>query len=535
MQVQRRVWWQWLIVAVVVALAVFLRFQQIDAQWLTDDEWHAVHKALSGATYGDIALAVAEADFSIPQTLAYKWLAAHGGLDELGMRLPMLVAGLVLVLGGGRWAWRNFGATVGLGFMGLLAISPALVYFSRNARPYGLTVVLSWGALLALARWRNGHGVRWAWTYALAAVLACWLHMAVAPFVLAPLALIAGLDAWQAWRERRRAVMGGSWALGFGVALAVLLLAGLPMLLNTQALALRMGSDVPSLATWIGVWFVWLGTGSRVLVVLCLALALVGAGELYRRRPDVFRLALAGGLAALAAVYLSRPAWVHNPVTFGRYLLPVAPLLLLCVALGTGRVLAYPGHPSRLRTLAPGLMFIALGGALLVNGPSFEIITRPNNFSLHSWYQFDYRVRHNPMRTRFMALPEPPFWRQLAALPPRSVRVAVAGHALESYTLSDVRWQPIHRQQLWSAQLNGYCGGWHWGEAAPESGVRLKNAVSLADPASLRHAAIDYVVFNRWREGEMPDLASCIERFAREHGAAEYEDEYVVAFRLTGK
>jgi hypothetical protein len=535
MQLQRRVLWQWFAVAVVLALAVFLRFQQIGAQWLIDDEWHAVHKVLSGAAYGDIALAVDEADFSIPQTFAYKWLAAHGGLDELGMRLPMLVAGLVLVLGGGRWAWRNFGAAVGLGFMGLLAISPALVYFSRNARPYGLTVVLSWGALLALARWRNGQGTRWAWTYALAAVLACWLHMAVAPFVLMPLALMALADAWRAGRERRWAVLGASWSLGCGVAVAVALLAGLPMMLNAQSLATRMGSDLPTLATWIGVWFVWLGTDSRVLVVLCLALAGLGVGELYRRRPDVLRLALAGVLAALAAVYLSRPAWVHNPVTFGRYLLPVAPLLLLCVALGICRMLAYLSAQTRMRTLAPGLMFGALGVALLVNGPTFEIIARPNNFSLHSWYQFDYRVRHNPMRTQFMALPEPPFWRQLAALQPMSVRVAVAGHALESYTLADVRWQPLHRQQLWSAQLNGYCGAWHWGEAAPESGFRLQNVVSLADPDSLRHAAIDYVVFNRWREDEMPELASCIERFAREHGAAEYEDEYVVAFRLTGK
>ncbi|MDR2031171.1 MAG: hypothetical protein LBP86_02685 [Azoarcus sp.] len=522
----------WAVFAVVLAFAAFLRVQQIDIQWLTDDEWHAVYKAASGMSYGDIATTVGVADFSVPQTMLYKWLAAHGGIDELGMRLPMLVAGLLLVVGGGGWAWRNFGAVVGLGFMSLLAISPLLVNYSRNARPYALTVLLAWGALLALAHWRRQRQQRWAWIYAASAMLACWLHTAVAPFVLAPLAGVALCDARQARETRNWAILRPICLLGIGMAAAVVLLAGLPMLMNTATLSTRMGKDLPTLATWTGVWFCWLGIDSRLLMVLCMLLALPGALALHRRRADVFGLACLGLLATLAAIYCSRPAWVQNPLTFGRYLLPALPLLLLCVTLGMRRLL---GCWLAKLPAVQALVFSAWVGLLLVNGPTPELLARPNNFTLHSWYQFDYRVRHNPVRTLLNDLPESAFWRRLAELPPGSVRLAVAGHGLDSTTLPDARWQSVHRQPLWSAQRMGYCGkAPYWGEITPVSGFLLKNAVLLADPASLRRAAIDYVIFDRWAANRSEtEIESCIARFAREHGAPEYEDAHIVAFRLT--
>ncbi|MDR0716844.1 MAG: hypothetical protein LBF50_05445 [Azoarcus sp.] len=537
------------------AVAAFLRFQQIGAQWLTDDEWHAVYKALSGASYAEIAVSLGQADFSVPQALVYKWLAAHGGVDEFGMRLPMLLMGLALVVGGGWWAWRNFGAAVGLGFMGLLAVSPALVYYSRAARPYAFTVALGWGAILALARWRDGHGARWAWVYLFAAVLACWLHMAAAPFVLAPLGWIAVCDAWRAWRRRDWRRLCASWPLGLGTVAAVVALAGLPMLLDPQTLGRRVGKDVPWLETYIGGWFSWLGVDSRVLAGLCLLLAVPGAIELRRRRPEVFHMALAGILALLAAIYVVRPASVYLTIVFSRYLLVIAPPLLLCVVLGAqwgGRRLRAPGIAAA--------AFVLLSAAMLFDGPTLSIIARPNNFSLHWWYQFDYRVRHNPVRAVFTHMPESPFWRRLAAMPPESARLAVAGHSVLGFSVPDVHWQAIHRQPVWHIQLQGYCDAGQFPAEAglPASGFRLGNAVSLADPQSLRRTGIDYIVFNLTpRTTDLveiqqqlvghalsaeevafmallrPPMASCIDRVTREYGPPEYVDETVVVFRLS--
>jgi hypothetical protein len=530
MSTTTRRWAAW--VAAIAACGLFLRCQQLDIQWLTDDEWHVVHKVASGATYGELALSVGEADFSIPQALAYKWLAERGGIGEFAMRLPTLVAGLALMVGGAWWAWRNFGVAPGLGFMSLLAISPTLVYYSRNARPYGLTMTLSWGALLALLHWRETGRTRWACVYAAAAVLASWLHAAVAPFVAAPLAVIALRDALTAWRARRWAPMVASWPLGAAVAVAILALAGLPMLLNHETLAMRMGKDLPRLSTYAGVCFIWLGTRSGALVALCMALAAWGALEMRRRRPDVLAMAAAGTAATVAAVYWSRPAWVHNAVTFARYLLPLAPLLLLCVALGAVAALRrVAGWETRPRRAATILGFGAMVAALFFSGPGPELLARPNNFFLHSWHQFDYRHSLNPVRSAFLALPESPFWRRLGESPPGSLRLAVGGHELESYTIAAVRWQAIHRQRVWNAQLAGYCGsGPHWGEVDPVRGFHLENAVSLADPVSLRRTGIDYIVFDlAFPSGR---TAGCVERLARDYGAPAYTDDFVVAFRL---
>ncbi|MDR2688586.1 MAG: hypothetical protein LBB76_02365 [Azoarcus sp.] len=554
-------WLSWSGFAALAVLAAFLRFQQIDIQWVTDDEWHAIHKVLSGTDYGEIALAVGGADFSIPQTLAYKWLAEHGGINEIGMRLPMLVAGLALVIAGGAWGWRHFGVAAGLGFMSLLAISPLLTYHSRVARPYAITVLLAWGALLALARWRRegrsgqGKATRWIWIYAATAVMACWLHMAVAPFVLIPLAALVGVDTWAAWRGRSLAPLRASILPGLGVATAVALLAGLPMWLHRDAMASRMGQDLPMLDTYAGVWFSWLGGDAPWLALACLPLAVLGGIEWWRCRADVLGLALVGIAATLALIYLGRPALVHAPMVFARYLLPAVPLLLLCITLGALRVLRSAG-----KGVVAG--FALLPAVMLAHGPGMEMLVRPNNFTLHWWHQLDYRVAHNPVRAVFSTLPVSPFWQRLAALPPGSVHLAVAGRALPSFTQTDARWQGMHRQLLWNAQITAYCAAAPvLGEAMPDSGFRLENAVSLADLDSLRRARIDYVVFNLGpREGDVKEILvrffgralsvdenhavavamsaippqPCIERFAREHGAAAYEDEDVVVFQMPG-
>jgi hypothetical protein len=516
------------------AVGFYLRWQQLSVQWLTDDEWHAVHKILSGASYAEIALSAGVADYSIPQTLIYKWLAGWGGIDELGMRLPMLVAGVMLVAGGGWWAWRNFGPGAAWAFSALLALSPLLINFSRTARPSALTVLLGWIALLALDRWRRRGGNASAFVYALSAVGACWLHMAVAPFVLAPLCWIALCDVRKSWCERSLTPMTDSLLLGLPVAVGVTAFALVPMVLNRAALATRMGADLPTLDTLIGVWYVWLGTDSSSVVVGFLGLAAAGVGTLARRRSSLLVLVGIGVLATIGSIYLTRPAWVHNPLTFARYMLPAQPLLLLCAALGLAACAQrLPG-----RCAHAGLLVI-VPPMVLFGSPTPALLAVPNNFTLHYWYQFDYRPAHNPVRSLLGQFHESPFWRQLGTLPHNSVRVAVAGHGLESFSLLDVRWQPIHGQPVWNALRVGYCGSPpYWGEVGPDSGFRLRNVVYLGSPDTLRDMAIDYVVFNRgtgWRgrtDVTVPDVESCIKRFREEHGDPTYSDEDVVAFRL---
>jgi hypothetical protein len=84
--------------------AVVLRVYGLAQQWLIDDEWHGIHRILAGEPWRDMFFAVGVADFSVPQTLYYRVLARFTEVDEVLMRLPVVIAGLGLVAGGAQAA-----------------------------------------------------------------------------------------------------------------------------------------------------------------------------------------------------------------------------------------------------------------------------------------------------------------------------------------------------------------------------------------------------------------------------------------------
>ena len=64
------------------------------------------------------------------------------------MRWPMMLAGIATLVALPLYARRYLGAGTALFFSVLLAISPMLVFYSRMARPYALTLLLSLVALI---------------------------------------------------------------------------------------------------------------------------------------------------------------------------------------------------------------------------------------------------------------------------------------------------------------------------------------------------------------------------------------------------
>ena len=74
-----------------------LRLLHFYSQILVDDEWHAVHKLLTGS-YTSILTDFGSADHCIPLTLLYRFLSDWLWLSEFMMRLPVLLVGLVSLL-----------------------------------------------------------------------------------------------------------------------------------------------------------------------------------------------------------------------------------------------------------------------------------------------------------------------------------------------------------------------------------------------------------------------------------------------------
>ena len=197
--------WPWFALAVLAFVAgVWLRLYQLRTQTLIDDEWHAV-RMLIGSDAAGIVTHFGYADHCIPLTLYYRWLYDLGVLSEWQMHLPLLIAGIALMVlaplllrGALTWPVRAV-------WLALLAISPVLVYLSRTARPYALDCLCAFVAIVAFHRWRNGGGRRWAVAYVVATVAAAWLHVLTVVFTLWPFVWF-GLPALRnAWRRSTRA------------------------------------------------------------------------------------------------------------------------------------------------------------------------------------------------------------------------------------------------------------------------------------------------------------------------------------------
>jgi hypothetical protein len=528
----------WLAFAAVLSVGIYFRFQQIAIQWLTDDEWHAVHKLIASDGFLPILLSFGHADYSIPLTLVYKLLAQTVGLNELSMRLPMLLGGTAFVVLAMLWMRARMGEAGSLIFGTLLAVSPLLVNYSRNARPYMLTLLLVSVGAWALARWEQGGRHRHAMAYLACAWLASWLHPVVAPFVLA---LLFPLYVRRLRRTRPDAVGWRQLTLLTGLAVAGIAALVVPPLLNDPAaLAQKTGSDLPDLDTLVGVWHVWLGTGSSVIVWIGLILAALGIRRVWSSFPRELAMWSSGVFALVLSILVLQPAWVHNPLTFGRYLLPMLPLFLLLISAGI--VTLCRRLPS---AWARPLAAAALSGVFLIGTPSADLLRRPNNFTLHSYHQFDYRKSHNPVRQSFTPYAAvSPFWHKLAALPPGTLTIAVAGSpSFESYFLLDPLYQPVHRQVLTKLQTGGACAAAQPGEAFPWQGVFLRNAVSLAVRDDMSRRGISLIVIETWHAGQgsqrlPPEYAAmlghCTALLKSRYGAPLYEDAALIAFATQG-
>src|SRR5215467_6492063 len=119
--------WPWLALAVLAFVAgVWLRVWQLREQTLIDDEWHAV-RMLIGSDAADIATHFGFADHCIPLTLYYRWLYDLGALSEWQMHLPLLIAGILMLIVVPMLLRQMVAWPTRAIWLALLAISPVLV------------------------------------------------------------------------------------------------------------------------------------------------------------------------------------------------------------------------------------------------------------------------------------------------------------------------------------------------------------------------------------------------------------------------
>ena len=528
------------VLALIVTVGASLRLSQFSQQVLLDDEWHVIHQLLFKGPK-ELFLTMGHADFSIPLGLLYWFELKQFGLSELGMRWPMMFAGLMTLVVFPLYVRRFFDRPTTLLFAFFLAISPMLLIYSRTARPYALTLLLSLMALAAFYQFVVAGRFSWklAFVYVLCAVGSAWLHLISLPLVIAPF-LAFGLPALinRDWGRIVRIFYMGV------VTLACLLVLVLPPLLgHPEDLGAKLGVHRPDLQTFFGVLFVWLGTPSVVVVLIGTVLATFGAGRLWRGFPLAASLLTGLGLTMMV-ILLSQPAWVNHPLTMARYLLPAIPLLLLSMSLGLIRLVdtltGYWGRSGALVSLALTISVLSLTAYY---SPLFRILAIPNSNSLHSVYQFDFRDEKNLIALYQDDFVVSPFWEQLAVFPRDSLKIAAGPFSFETHHWDAARWEQISGQRVMPGFLNGFCVKKNWGEVPRDRGFRFQNVAYPVDPLDMIERGFDLFVYQKpfkvnTNEGEKEfgmDTKDCGPAFRDRFQSPVYEDQWLVAFPLSDK
>jgi hypothetical protein len=512
-------------------VGVALRAWQLDIQVLIDDEWHAIHKLLH-ATPLDILTHLGYADYSIPLTLYYQWLYRTSGLSEWGMHLPPLLAGIALLAIGPRLLARWFPLPARAIWLALVAISPLLVYHSKVARPYALSSLLTFVAIIAFRAWWLGGHRRDAAVYVAATFLGGWLHLITLPFTLLPFVHygVRALRRVDRTRVVRLANLGIATALPLAVALVP------PIATDWSDFALKTGRDGVTPESLYRTALMLAGTGASLAGLFVWSAAALGFMQLLRRDADLaWYLATVIGVGAIV-VASSGAEWISHPLVLARYLMPALPFVLLLAAEGIAAML----EPLR-RPLFEAATSGIVAAALFFAGPIDREWHYPNQFWGHLRYQFDYDPAHNPYVQRVPADRVPAFYAELARRPPGSVTLIEAPWRLESHFNAYSLYQDVHRQLIRIGLVTPVCGTYDFGEY-PEaaSGMRMRQLVHVA--ALLRgdtHGA-DYLVMHvkpRSMAADpgpaWPDVAGCLPGIEARLGAPVYRDEQIVVFPLT--
>jgi len=368
-------------VAAATAVAAALRCAGLSRQVLGGDEVHAIRYAAASGL-GEILTTYPEADNSIPLTALYHlWFRMGFTPSELELRLPVLLCGVALVPLLPVLMRREVGDRTAQILAWLLAVSPALVLYSRIVRSYLPVVLLASLAAIAFAAWMRSRSSRTAAVYVALAAASVFFHLGAGPFVLAPFVYAAAAAVV------RPGSTPGPVALArlFAATAAALGLFLIPAwdTLGPLIASVRQTASI-GLDTLTGFARLQAGTPSAPLAAGFYAVAILGAAGLARRRPPLAAYTAILVAGQIVGILLLSPFVHHHPMVFGRYLLVTLPIVLLWVALGVERLTVFierrlPAAP-RLAIAVP----MAVVAALVAGGPLADRAYWTSSFVHHN-------------------------------------------------------------------------------------------------------------------------------------------------------
>ena len=549
-----------------------LRWYLLRDQVFADDEWHGFYYAI-GKSPGWLLT-----NFSIPGATCiplnfYVWLLGQtGGWSELSLRMPSLVGGVLCVVTGPLLAWRFIGAgrTVVLAF--LLAICPLLIFYSRICRPYSAEVFLAFSALLLAAHWMEKGGLKLAWLFIGASVLAVYFHLFAIVTVSAPFITAGVVHLWRrVKRTPKITLVGPDFRLWFWSGMAIMVLCAvlvMPAMIHSWqstffTIALKgnfRSGEFPRMALLIS------GTGQPVLAGLFWLAVIAGAVEQCRRNPWLgWTLVLLFPLHALALL-ASRPDSAQSAIVLTRYCIPLVPVCLLFAACGMVGGLEAAGARFKLQPVLQGTVAAVGVAALGATGPLPQCYVPPNNFTNHGAYQHHYGIID--WRRSFYSDLTPddfkldtvikvseisPFYEQLSERPGERPVVEwpmiIGDHFNPLYYYQHFHHRPVIVGYVTDLRMtNGLAAGNIFGNTyvdqvlslVPDPAqVHFHNMMPMEDLAGMRNRRVEYIILHKRYEAQLnlaalplPDLMRLGKLYVKELGQPVYEDDHLAVFKL---
>jgi hypothetical protein len=346
-----------MLVAALTLVGLVLRAPGLD-ETVVGDELFTFEVSTRPGLDDAVSGVASDLEISPPLYFVAAWVAAKLGDPNLWLRVPSFVAGVASIPALYALGLRSVGRHAALAGAAMLALSPFAVFYSAEARPYGLTmlfVVLS--TLTLLIALESGRRVHWG-LFALVTLAALLSHY-TAVFALAAQA------GWAVWARRDRLR-----ELAFAhAAVAIGLTPWLPSFLEDRTAGFQTAIETFWPFT-LSFFFRSLGgfvvgnpyVGLRSIPGLA-ALVLIGAGLLIGlagaravaaslRRPEVVLIVVLALATPVGAALYGIP---FSSVFVPRTLLSSLPAL--CLALG----LLVTAPPRPLAALATALVLAGFG------------------------------------------------------------------------------------------------------------------------------------------------------------------------------
>lgn len=321
---------------------------------------------------------IAHPEITPPLSFIASWLSTRLGRSPELLRLPALIAGALTIPGVYLLGCRSVGRRAALVAAALTTLSPFMIYYSAEARAYGLMMVMVVFSTLSMLAAVDTGRTRWWVLYGITSSAAIYTHY-TSVFVL------AAQGAWLLWaqpRARRPVVLAN-------VAVAASLLPWLPGLINDfdsptlkilSALSPFTPYDVRlDVEHWVvGYPYTLAGgltklPGTIALVLLACAALLAGAGLVNRARNHELRADPRARVWLLVVLACATPIGEAIVSALGNHIFGVRNLAASWPYLALACSAALIASGPRVRVIAAGMAIVALGfGAVKMLSDRFQ-------------------------------------------------------------------------------------------------------------------------------------------------------------------